>query len=163
MREIVEAELAEHFGDRVHAVAAADLPDTSEATRTLVVALPTRALKVRRGLREGVLCIPLRVRSVRQSLEGQTKPGPEVVVSIVSRSAEIRYWARAMLIAVGLDPESLTEIDAARRGWQERIGRGTLAITDIVTARELPAGCLAREFRVIADSSIAELKQLCGA
>ena len=162
MREIVQVELAEHFGNRVEAVAASDFQDASEAARTVVVALPTRALKVRRALPEGVLCIPLRVRSVRQSLEGQSKPGPEVVVSIASRSREIRYWARAMLLAVGLDPEALIEIDPSHAGWQERIGRGTLAVTDIVTARELPAGSLAREFRVIADSSIAELKQLCG-
>jgi hypothetical protein len=84
------------------------------------------------------------------------------VVAIVSRSAEIRYWSRAMLIAVGLDPECLCEIDATIVGWQERLGMGAFVVTDIVSVRELPDGFQARVFRVIADSSIAELKQFCG-
>lgn len=130
-------------------------------TRAVVVALPTRADKMSRGLPPGVLCIPLRVRSVGGSLEGETKPGPEVVISIVSRSPEIRYDARAMLIGAGVDPLSLCEIDAGGSGWRDRIGANALVITDVVTARELPAGCHARVFRVIADSSIAEMKQLC--
>lgn len=109
---------------------------------------------------EGVV---LRLRSVRGSIEGQTRPGPEAVISIVSRSAEIRYGSRSMLIAVGLDPECLCEVDAASPGWQERLRLSTLVITDVVTARELPSGCPARVFRVIADASIAELKQFCGA
>ena len=162
MREILQAEIAQHISVQVDVVEEPDLPNAQQPRRTVVVALPTRAAKVRRGLPEGVLCIPLRVRSVRNALEGQTRPGPDVVISIITRSPEVRHWTRAMLIAVGLDPESLSEIDTARPGWQDRVGRGTLAVTDIVVARELPTGCLAKVFRVIADSSLAELKQLCG-
>ena len=161
MREILKAELTEHLGDRVDTTAAPDFSEPALRFKGLAAALPTRAQTMRRALPEGVLLIPLRVRSARQSLEGQARPASGVVVSIVSRSTEIRYWARALLIAVGLASDSLCEIDAARPGWQDRISRGTLAITDVVTARELPAGCLAKVFRVIADSSIAELKQLC--
>jgi len=161
MREILRAELAEHIGVPVEAVERADLEDASVAAHTLVVALPTRAIQVRRAL-PAVLCIPLRLSSVGTSLEGQTKPGPEVVISIVSRSSEIRQWARAMLIAVGLDPESLCDIDAGRHAWQDRLGRGAFVVADVVVARELPDGCQPKVFRVIADSSLAELRQLCG-
>jgi len=162
MREILKAEIAEHLSIRVDARDQPDLSNAAQLDRTLVVALPTRATKVSRGLPRGILCIPLRVRSVSGSLEGQTKPAPEVVISIVSRSAEIRYSARAMLIAVGVDPISLREIDPTSSGWLDRIGPGAFVITDIIAARELPAGCTAKVFRVVADSSIAELKQLCG-
>lgn len=163
MREILQAELAEHLGIVVQAVEAPNFQDDSQAARTLVVALPTRAMKVRRGLPDVVLCIPLRLRSVRTSLEEQTRPSPDVVISIVSRSPEIRHWARAMLIAVGIDPEALCEIDATSRAWQDRIGRSAFVVADVVVARDLPSGCQAKVFRVIADSTIAELKQLCGA
>ncbi len=176
MREILHAEIAEHMGTRVgtrvEIVAHAGLPpefsktvpfqETRPSARTLVVALPTRAAKVSRGLPPDVLCMTLRVRSVGGSLEGEKKPGPEVVIFLVSRSSEIRNGARAMLIAAGVDPVSLCEIDAAISGWRDRIGPGAFAITDIVAARELPSGCLAKVFRVVADSSIEELKQLCG-
>lgn len=86
-----------------------------------------------------------------------------MVISIVSRSPEIRYGARALLIAVGVDPISLCEIDMSGSGWRDRIGRNAYVVTDIVAARELPAGCDAKVYRVIADSCIAELKQCCGA
>jgi hypothetical protein len=160
MREILQAEIAEHLSVRVEALEDDALTDSE---RTLVVALPTRAAKIRSQLPRGVPCLPLRVRSVGGSLEGQTKPGPEVVITIVSRSPEIRYGARAMLIAAGVDPLSLCEIDANSDGWRDRIGSNAFVITDIVAAQQLPAGCRSKIFRVIADTSIAELESFCRA
>jgi DNA-binding transcriptional regulator YhcF (GntR family) len=161
MREILRAEIGEHLSIPVEAVEQPDWSKVSQLASSLVVAIGTRAAKVRRSLPQGVSCIPLRLRSVRGSLEGQRRPGPDAVISIVSRSAEIRHWARAMLIAVGLDPECLCEVDAASSGWQERLGLSALVVTDIVAARELPASCQVKVFRVIADSSLEELKQFC--
>lgn len=160
MREILKAELDDCL---TVPVSEADLhfPQLAQSSRFLVVALPTRAAKIRRQLPPGVVCITLRLRSVRTSIESQTKPPADAVISIVSRSTEIRLWSRAMLIAVGLDPDSLSEIDASLDGWQGRLGHRSFAVADIVSARSLPADCQSRVFRVIADSSIAELKQLC--
>jgi DNA-binding transcriptional regulator YhcF (GntR family) len=158
MREILLAELSESL---TVPISNFDSSVLAPAGRALVVALPTRAVKIRRQLPRGVPCIALRLRSVRASLEGATKPPPDSVVTIVSRSAEIRLWSRAMLIAVGLDPDSLSEIDASVDGWRERLARNALAVADVIVARELPPACQARVFRVIADSSLAELKQFC--
>jgi hypothetical protein len=97
---------------------------------------------------------------VPAALEGQTRPSPDALVSIVSRSAEIRFWSRAMLLAVGLDPVCLCEVDAALAGWQDRLRLSALLVTDVVTARELPEPLEARVYRVIADSSMAELKRI---
>lgn len=157
MREILRAELTEALTVQV-----AEFDASVQTGRALVVALPTRAAKLRRQLSRGTPCIALRLRSVRASIEGQTKPPGDLVISIVSRSPEIRLWSRAMLIAVGLDPDSLSEIDATVEGWKDRLGHRTLAVADMVTARELPTALETRVFRVIADSSIAELKQFCG-
>ena len=99
---------------------------------------------------------------MRASIEGQTKPLPDSVIAVVSRSAEIRLWARAMLISVGLDPDSLSEIDASSDGWRDRLVRNAFVVADVIAAGELPAACQPRVFRVIADSSLAELKQFCG-
>jgi DNA-binding transcriptional regulator YhcF (GntR family) len=161
MREILLAELAQSL---TTSIGSADLDSPELAMgRSLVVALPTRAAKIRRQLPRGIPCITLRLRSVRASIEGQTKPSRDTVISIVSRSAEIRLWSRAMLIAVGLDPDSLSEVDAGADVWQDRLSRNALVVADVVAARELPPDCQARVFRVIADSSVAELKQFCGA
>jgi DNA-binding transcriptional regulator YhcF (GntR family) len=156
MLEILLAEIGAHLRVPVEALTLAT------GASGLVVALPTRAAKIKAMLPEGALCVPLKVRSVGGSIEGRQKPGPEVVISLVSKSAEIRNGARAMLIAAGVDPLSLCEIDAGASGWTERIGANAFVITDMVAARELPPGCFSNVYRVIADASIAELKQLCG-
>ena len=160
MREILRTELAESLNTPI-GVADANSSELAQPGRALVVALPTRAAKIRRQLPRGVPCIALRLRSVRASIEGQTMPPPDTVITIVSRSAEIRLWSRAMLIAVGLHPDSLSEIDAARDGWQDRLARNVLVVADVMAARELPPGCQTRVFRIIADSSLVELKQFC--
>jgi DNA-binding transcriptional regulator YhcF (GntR family) len=148
LRAILLAEIAEHVG-----VATGEFSETA-AQPGLVVALVGHAPR-------SCLALPLRLRSVGGSLEGQVKPGPTAVISIVSRSAIIRRAAQAMLIAVGLEADALTEVDPATAGWQQRIHLSGLIVSDVLSARELPPECPARVFRVIADSSIEELKRLC--
>jgi hypothetical protein len=64
---------------------------------------------------------------------------------------------------VGIDPQAICEVDTSAPDWKGRIAGGTFVVSDIVAARELPASSKPRVFRIIADSSIAELKQLLGA
>lgn len=154
MREILHAEIREQVRFPVEAVAAV-ASSGGHPRESLVVALATRTGIVNQP------CIPLRLRSVRGSLEGQQRPDPGAIVSIVSRSAEIRDWARAMLVAVGLDPECLCEVDTTTAGWPERLAISALVVADVIAARNVPAGLQVKVFRVIADSSIAELKQFC--
>jgi hypothetical protein len=99
---------------------------------------------------------------VRASLETQKAPARNEIIAIASRSPEFRQAARVMLIAVGIEIERLCEIDATIHRWQERAGAGSLVITDVVAARDLPPARQAKIFHVIADSSIAEMKQFCG-
>lgn len=157
MASILEAEIVEALpGIGVEAWR----PGAEEWDGALVVALGSRAAGVQAAL-PGVPCVPLRLRSVPSSLEGQSRPGPDTLVCIASGSREIRFWAHAMLIAVGLDADALTEIDATVDGWQQRIPPGALVVTDVVTERRLPGALQPRVFRVIADQSLAELRQFC--
>ncbi len=162
MREILEAEIRDSITIGVEVSNSDSLTGRTDLARSLVTALTTRAEAVRRALPADVTCVPLRLRSVMESLRGQPKPDASALLSVVSRSAEIREGARMMLIAVGLDPESLCEIDPAVDGWHDRLRMSAIVVTDVAMAKRLPAGCPARVFRVIADSSIEELKHLCG-
>ncbi len=139
MKAILEAEIG------------IDARDGSE----LVVALQTR-------LKPGSSAYVLRLRSVRGSLEGQPRPPKNAILTIVSASASFRQSSRAMLIAVGIEPDCLSEVDTGIDGWQDRVRAGSLAISDIVAAKLLPPGCPAKVFRIVADASIAELRQMCG-
>jgi DNA-binding transcriptional regulator YhcF (GntR family) len=158
MFEILRSEIAEHFAIPVEPVESAG----AQFDFAVVVALRSRVSEVRKRLPKDALCLPLRLRSVQAALKDEAHPGTDTVVSIVSRSSEIRHWAHAMLIAVGLDPECLCDVDTSCEGWLERLGAHTLAVCDVVAASRIPSWCRTKVFRVIADSSIEELRHLCG-
>jgi DNA-binding transcriptional regulator YhcF (GntR family) len=133
------------------------------ARDAIVATLITRIPLFRGTLPVTLPCVALRLRSVRGSIEGRERPAANALVSIVSKSAEIRMWARAMLLAVGIEPDCLAEVDAGVDGWRERLALSSLVVTDVVTAKELPPHCPAQVFRVISDASIEELRESCGA
>lgn len=162
MREILQMEIQDQLGTPVVAVEPVALATLPDVKSYLVAALTTRAPSVGRLLPEGLSCIALRLRSVRKSMESEQAPPPNMIIWVASRSAEFRKLARAMLIAAGLDPDCVCDIDAAARGWKARLSPGAVVVSDLATARNLPAGCIPKLFRVIADSSIAKLQQLCG-
>jgi len=157
MRDILQAEIAAQVKIPVRPLHSADAVNHA---RAVVVALASRLPLLREALPPGIPCIPLRLRSVRGSLESQTRPPADALVSIVSRSAEIRLWSRAMLLAVGLDPTCICEVDANLEGWQDRLRLSDLVVTDVVAAGEMPPTSHPRVYRVIADSSIAELQRV---
>lgn len=64
------------------------------------------------------------------------------------------------IVAAGLDIETLCDVDSSEPGWVARISSAALIVTDVVSARELPVGVPIHVFRVIADSSVAELEEL---
>jgi DNA-binding transcriptional regulator YhcF (GntR family) len=161
MQEILQAEIIEHVGIAVEAGDIGAISSLSRSDECLVAALPMQAEAVRKLLVPGTPYLALLLRSVRGSLEGQMRPEPNAILTIVSKSPQFRQWAKAVLIAVGIEPDCLSEVDTALESWQERAGAGTLAITDVVAARHLPFGCQFKAFRVIADASIAEMKQIC--
>jgi DNA-binding transcriptional regulator YhcF (GntR family) len=161
MRQILRSELSGQLSTPVDAISPPGVTSIPDLSVCLVAALTTRVIALRRQLPRNVSCLSLRLRSVRESLEMQRAPARNEIIAIASKSPEFRHAARVMLIAVGIEPERLCEIDATVRHWQERASASALVITDVVAARDLPPACRAKVFHVIADSSIAEMKQLC--
>lgn len=104
--------------------------------------------------------IPLQIRSIPSLLEGQPRPAATSVVAVASRSARFRHSSRAVLIAVGLDPASILEVDAGAEDWRDRIALSSLVIADLLAARDLTADPRVRIYRVISDQSVCELTAL---
>jgi len=101
----------------------------------------------------------LKMRSVPEYLQGQTRPAPDALIGVASSSPEILRRIRTILAGAGLDPEALAFRDAREAGWRRGLNACQFVITDVVTARRLPPKCTARVFRVLSDASIAELRQ----
>jgi hypothetical protein len=100
----------------------------------------------------------LRSRSVSESLQGEKPPPADALIAIVSCWPEFLRWSHTILVAAGVDPNALNFRDAREKGWEKGLRSTAFVITDSLMARHLPAGCDARVFRVVSDSSIAELR-----
>jgi DNA-binding transcriptional regulator YhcF (GntR family) len=155
LREILVAEIREATAFRVRG---AGLEGCGETAGAAVVTLYNHGEDVQAALPEGTTPILLHTRSVPGSMEGQRAPSPEEIVSVVSRWPQFLEWARVVLVAAGLDPEALNFRDAREEGWAAGLRSSALVITDALTHQQLPPGCHARVFRVIADSSLEELR-----
>jgi hypothetical protein len=122
------------------------------------VALFGQVKAARTSLPHGAPLVVLRSRSVPESLRGAEPPPPDALIAVVSRWPEFLKWSRTVLVSAGVDAGSLSFHDARRRGWQKGLSSSTFVITDALTAQRLPGGARARVFRIIADSSIEELR-----
>jgi GntR family transcriptional regulator len=96
--------------------------------------------------------------SVVESMRGQKRPPADALVAIVSRWPEFLRWARTMLVAAGLDADALSFRDARERGWEKGLRSATFVITDSLMSPRIPAGCEIKVFRVLAESSIKEIR-----
>jgi GntR family transcriptional regulator len=122
------------------------------------VVLPSKAAGVRKLLPAGMELTVLQVHPVAPAL-GSYLPAPAgVLVGIASRWGEFQRVARTMLIAAGMAPESLLVCDATQPGWKRGLSATAGVVCDAVTAPELPKGCRAIEFRLLAEGTLTQLR-----
>ena len=96
--------------------------------------------------------------SVVERMRGQARPPRDALVAIVSRWPEFLRWARTMLVAAGLDADALSFRDARERNWEKGLRSAAFVITDSLMAPRIPAGCEVKVFRVLAESSLNEVR-----
>jgi len=158
LRQILVAEVEEATGIKVIGVDPSGCDETNALTGAAPLVFYSNYENVRARLRPETDLITLHSRSVPESLQGQKKPSPDAITVVVSEWPEFLRSSRTVLIAAGLHPDTLSFRDARERGWKKGLRSATLVITDSLTASKLPAVSDVRVFRVISDSSIAELR-----
>ncbi|MCA1635963.1 MAG: hypothetical protein LC802_20295 [Acidobacteria bacterium] len=164
LREILMAEIEEATGFPVRGVGveACRGGDAAQLAGAAVVALYAQAGEVRAALPAGTTTLLLHSRSVPDSLQGEQPPPADALVSVVSRWGKFLEWTHVVLVAAGLDASAMSFRDAREEGWERGLRASAFVITDVLTARSLPAGCDARVFRIVADSSLEELRSFVG-
>ena len=133
---------------------------SDEALGAVVVTLPGKNTAVRQQLKPDAELITLQVRSVPASLAQWLPMRPNILVGVASRWIGFLKLARTMLIAAGLDRESLMLRDATRSRWQRGLEETAAVVCDCLTAAELPKRCRAITFPLLSDASLAELRRL---
>jgi DNA-binding transcriptional regulator YhcF (GntR family) len=157
LRRIVAAEMQQAVSFPVVSCGLEDCRPLLDGS--IAVALPNREAAVREELPDGAELLTLRFRSVPSSL-GQWLPAPSgALVGIASAWPDFLKLARTMLNAAGFHPDSLVLRDARKPNWQRGLKQTAAVVCDSLTARELPAGCRAIPFSLLAESSIEELRR----
>lgn len=159
LREILVAEIAEAAKVKVRGAG----PEHLDGAGSLAGAAPL-VLYGHRGSFDDLIepqtdLLVLHSASVVESMKGQTRPPADALVAIVSRWPEFLRWARTMLVAAGLEPDALSFRDARERGWEKGLRSATFVIADSLMAPRIPAGCEVKIFRVLAQSSLQEIRE----
>jgi DNA-binding transcriptional regulator YhcF (GntR family) len=157
LRRIVAAEMQQRVTLPVVGCGLEDCRTALEGS--IPVALPNRVAAVRQALPDGTELLTLGFRSVPSSL-GQWLPAPSgALVGIASGWPEFLKLARTMLNAAGFHRDSLVFRDARKPNWQRGLKQTAAVVCDSLTATELPAGCRAIPFSLLAESSVDELRR----
>jgi len=126
---------------------------------------PSKTKLVRGVLPAGVELITLQIRSAKGWLEpwlpawGGSASGR--MFGVASHWPEFLTTAQTMLVAAGLDPDSLILRDARKRGWQRGLDQTAGIICDAYTAgvAGFPAKPRKMVFLLLADAARAELER----
>jgi GntR family transcriptional regulator len=124
------------------------------------VCLPSKVASVRKVLPPGTDCIALKVRSIPASLTQFLPARTDLLVGVASRWTGFLKPARTILLAAGFPEEALVVRDARRPGWINGLKSTAAVVCDCVTASQLPKGCNALVFPILAEASLAELRRV---
>lgn len=159
LRAILIAEIKEAVAFDVRGATPEELGRGLPAGASVVALYGQQAERVRQLLPPDTNLIVLNSRSVPLSLTGAERPPADALITVVSRWEDFLRWSRSILVAAGLDPAALNFRDAREADWQRGLASSALVITDVLTAAELPPNTPnKRVFRMVADSSLAELR-----
>jgi DNA-binding transcriptional regulator YhcF (GntR family) len=157
-RSILIAELRMALEFRVEGANLADCANRSKLVGSIPVVLYGQAETITAVLPDKMSCLLIHTRSVPETLKEEKMPSKSDLIIIVSRWPAFLQYAHSVLAALKIDPDSLSFRDAREPDWQRGLRAGTFVISDAATAEQIPAGVRVRVFRIIADSSLAELR-----
>jgi DNA-binding transcriptional regulator YhcF (GntR family) len=158
LRRILLAEIREATSFPVLGAGLDACKDTSMLAGAAPVSMYGRADELKKALPLDVSCLLLRSGSAAELEKLQINLPFGLAVAVVSRWPDFLRWARAVLLARGLDAARLSFRDAREKHWRKGL-RSCVVVTDMVTVAQLPRGCRPLFLKVVAESSLQELRQ----
>jgi DNA-binding transcriptional regulator YhcF (GntR family) len=162
LREILAEEIRAATGKRVESTSLEDFSDNFSPRDAQIAAMFDEAEKLREILPSDESCIVLKANSVPDSMIGETRPSEDSLIAVVSRWETFLDLAKMFLIAARIAPDTLLLRSANEPNWKNGLQSVSLIICDSATAKEFAEDKRVRVFRVIADSSLEELRESVG-
>ncbi|HSY37494.1 MAG TPA: GntR family transcriptional regulator [Acidobacteriaceae bacterium] len=145
------------------ALPAAGAGESEDLEGALVLVLPSNEVAARASLPEGAPLLVLRIRSAADSLTRHLPAPKTSLIGIASRWPKFLDVARTMLLAAGVDEDALVVRDARLPDWQMGLREAAAIVCDSWTAQSVAAGVRVLRFPLVADASLAELREIEGA
>ncbi|MGH9753506.1 MAG: GntR family transcriptional regulator [Blastocatellia bacterium] len=157
-REVLMAEVKAATDFRVEGASLNDCANHSILVGAIPVALYGQAEVVAAALPPKMACLLIRTRSLPDTLKDEKRPSERDLITVVSDWPDFLHFAHSVLAAVNVDPDSLSFRNTSEKGWEKGLRASSFVITDAATAARVPPGIRVRVFSIIADSSLAELR-----
>lgn len=140
---------------------AANIPGMLDGS--LPAVLPSKAPVVRKLLPTGKELVTLQVHPVAPELQSYLlRYAPSAasgLIGIASRWAEFQRIAQTMLIAAGFSQDCLLVRDASKAGWKRGLDSAMAVVCDATIEPQLPPGARAIVFRLLGETSVADLRR----
>jgi len=104
-------------------------------------------------------CFYLQANSVPDSMTGRKRPSESDLIAVVSGWEKFLTLAKMFLLAARVPPETLVLRSTNQTNWKNGLPTVSLIICDSAAAKEFPNDERVRVFRLIADSSLNELRK----
>ncbi|MGI8469937.1 MAG: GntR family transcriptional regulator, partial [Pyrinomonadaceae bacterium] len=162
MRRILTDEICDAVNLRVRGVSIEDFLPEMETAGTQIVALYDEREKILPLLSSDKSPIFLKINSVSASMKNQPRPSEKELIAIASGWERFLQFAKTFLLAAQVDAEALVLRSTKDENWRKGLENASMIICDSLTAKKLSKLENVRAFRLIADESLNELKNLYG-
>jgi len=162
LRKILMEEIRQATGQQVGGISFEKFGNGDPDYDAQIVAMASEAEKLQKILPSGKSCIILKANSVPDSMAGKARPSSDDLIAAVSGWEKFLELAKMFLLAARIEPETLLLRSTNHTDWKNGLQTVSLIICDSATAKELPDDKRIRIFRLIADSSLDELRKSIG-
>jgi DNA-binding transcriptional regulator YhcF (GntR family) len=159
LRQILLTEIREATTFPARGVSLEDCASPETLAGAIPLCRPSKTRLVRAALPSGIELITLPIRSANAWLTPWLPAPAGHLIGVVSHWPEFLSIARTVLIAAGLDPDTLVFRDARQPRWSRGLNQATAILCDAFTATipALPSRSHIIIYPFLADSARAEL------
>jgi GntR family transcriptional regulator len=159
IRQILLSEIGEMTTFPVRGASIEDCADAEILATAIPLCRPSKTKAVRAVLPAGVELITLQIRSANTWLGPWLPAMKGGLIGVVSHWPEFLTTAQTMLIAAGMDPDTLLFRDARKPRWSRGLDQAAAILCDAFTATltGLPSKPKRIVFSLLADSARTEL------